>query len=292
MPDLLTIPPSPSLACIVMVLGREPGLVPAVRSLLDQADPVELVVVASGDAGAATTLRQAGFDVPVVERREALPAGAARNLGIQSTRAPFVAFLAADCLAAPGWLAGRLRRHRAGAAAVASALLPTAPRNPIAWVTHVLLFARRMPGAAAGERLLYGVSYARELFDRFGLFPEDSPRGEDTGFNQRLTGTIEIEWAPEVVTLHRHPRGVVGLLADQYRRGARSTASWNALSGRPSARRVAKNALSRVPLSLSCAWRAAASGERLWILAAAPFLPLGALAYAAGALAGGRKGPS
>ncbi|HEX2253785.1 MAG TPA: glycosyltransferase, partial [Thermoanaerobaculia bacterium] len=253
-PDPLPAPAQ--LACVVLSLGNEPGLVDAVRSLLAQGheageNGLELVVVNSGGGGAAAALARAGIGrsgtpVRVVERSERLFAGAARNLGIAATTAPFVAFLAADCVAAPGWVAARLRRHRGGAAAVASALLHTAPRNPVAWAAHVALYSRRMPGVPASERLLYGVSYARELFHRFGPFPEDLRAGEDTVFHQRLAAAaVAIEWAPEVCTRHRNPRRLAPLLADQYRRGARSAAAWAAIPAGPPRRRVAANALER-----------------------------------------------
>jgi glycosyltransferase involved in cell wall biosynthesis len=288
----VSAPASPALACVVLSLGDEPGLVEAVRSIAGQAEePVELVAVNTGGGDAAATLARAGIAIPVVEHAERRYAGGARNLGIAATRAPWVAFLAADCLAAPGWVAGRLRRHRAGAAAVASALEHAAPRNPVSWAAHVALYARRMPGAPAGERLLYGVSYARELLARYGGFAEDLAAGEDTAFNRRLAeGGVPIEWAPEVRTRHRNPRRLGELIGDHYRRGARSAAAWAMVAGGPSPRQVARNALARLPASLRIAWRAAAPGERRWIATAVPLLPLVAVAYAAGALRGPREG--
>ena len=104
----------PDLAGVVIALGAPASAVDAVRSLLEQDPPVEVVVVNSGGGDMAARLREAGLDVPVVEREERLFAGAVRNLGIAATRAPYVGFLAADCRAAPGWSRHRLRAHRAG----------------------------------------------------------------------------------------------------------------------------------------------------------------------------------
>lgn len=258
------------------------------RSLLAQSEPVEVVVVSSASSGAASALAAAGLDVPVVERSERLLPGGVRNLGIAATRAPFLAFLAADCWAEPGWAAARLRAHRAGAEAVASAVTNPYSRNLAAWASYVALFSRRMPGAPAAEALRYGASYARDLFERFGPFREDLRGGEDTDFHQRLAaGGVAIAWEPDVRTAHRHPRRLARLLADQYRRGARSATAWTRLQTyRP--REVAANALRRVPDGVGMAWRSAGPGERPWIAAASLLLPAAALAYAAGALRAAR----
>lgn len=273
--------PLPELACVVLALGNPPELAGAVRSLLEQSEPVEAVVVNSGGGGAAAALP----GVTVVEREERLLPGAARNLGIAATRAPWVAFLAADCRAEPGWAAARLRAHRAGAAAVASAVTNPDRGNLAAWASYVALFARRMPGTPPGEALRYGVSYARELLARLGPFREDLRGGEDTEFHQRFESRVPIAWEPAVRTAHRHPRSLSALFSDQYRRGARSARSWDRLQG-PRPREVAANALSRLPGSWKLAWRSAEPGDRPWIAAAGLLLPAAALAYALGALRG------
>jgi glycosyltransferase involved in cell wall biosynthesis len=274
------------LACVVLSLGNPPELAAAVRSLVEQSEPVEVVVVNSAGSAAAS-LAAAGLEVPIVEHAERLLPGAARNLGIAATRAPYIAFLAADCLAEPGWASARLRAHRAGAVAVASAVTNPYRRNLAAWASYVALFSRRMPGVPAVDALRYGVSYDRRLFHRFGTFREDLRGGEDTELHQRFGGEIGIGWEPAVRTAHRHPRHLAALLVDQYRRGARSSAAWARLQG-PTPRFVAINALRRVPGGVATAWRSAGAGERLWIAAASPLLPLAALAYAAGALRAAR----
>lgn len=278
----------PDLACVVLALGNPPELIDAVRSLVDQGTPVEIVVVHSDGRGISDQLAAAGFagqNIDCVERVERLLPGAARNLGIAASRAPFVAFLAADCRAEPGWVEARLQAHRAGAQAVASSVTNLYGKNLAAWVSYLALFARRMPGTPEGVALRYGVSYARALFERFGTFREDLRAGEDTEFHQRLSGQVPIAWAPEVRTAHRHPRRLSALWADQFRRGTRTAAAWSLLAG-PSAARVAADALVRIPGCLRIAWRGSRGPERAWIAAASVALPAAALAYAAGALFG------
>lgn len=270
------------LAVVVLAMGDAPELGPAIRSLQSQGERLEIVVVHSG---ASDARREApGLDVAVRRFAGRLLPGAARNAGIGATTAPFVAFLAADCLAEPGWAAARLAAHRAGAAAVASAVTNPSPRNLAAWISYVALFHRRMPRVPAAEALRYGASYARDLFARFGTFREDLRAGEDTDFHERLAGEVEVVWEPRIRTAHRHPTSLARLVADQFRRGARSASAWAAMGGpRPVA--VALDSIRRAPGGAAIAWRAAEPGERRWIAAATMLLPVPTLAYAAGALA-------
>lgn len=276
----------PELACAVLAVGNPSGLPVAVRSLLSQSEPVEVVVVNSGGGEAAEALLAAGLSVPVIETADRLLPGGARNRGLAATRAPFVAFLAADCRAEPGWAAARLAAHRRGERAVASAVTNPYRGNLAAWASYVVLFSRRMPGVPPAEALLYGASYERSLFERFGPFREDLRAGEDTEFHQRLAAAgVPIAWEPAVRTAHRHPLRVSRLLGDQYRRGARMAAASEHLAG-PPPWRVAGNSFTRLAGDARRAWNAAAPGERRYVAAAAFLLPAAALSYAAGALGG------
>ena len=190
------------LAVVVIGLGAPAELIEAVRSVEAQDMAAEIVVVNSGGGDAAKLLSDAGIHVPVRETAERLYVGAARNLGIAMTAAPFVAFLASDCLAAPGWVAERVRLHKTGMRSVASAVLPAAPENRISWAHHLLLFPRRLPGLKASDALRYGASYDRRLFDEIGLFDGSLRTGEDTEFAARLSEPPA--WEPRVVTLHRN----------------------------------------------------------------------------------------
>jgi glycosyltransferase involved in cell wall biosynthesis len=209
---------APLLAVVVIALGAPIETVDAVRSLLEQKPPVEIVVVNTGGGGMAALLARHGIDVPVIEREERLYAGAARNIGIAATRAPYVAFLASDCRATKGWARKRLAAHRAGAAAVGCAMQNGDPHNPFAWAAHLALWSRRIPGASSG--LPYGASYDRRLFEQRGYFREDLRVGEDSEFNRRLRKPPK--WKGTIHTLHRNPTRFVPLIADQFRRGERA----------------------------------------------------------------------
>jgi len=72
-------PTGPELACVVLSLRNERGLVGAVQSLLAQDTPSEIVVVNSGGGDPEGTLRQAGLRTTVVTRHERLNPAAASD---------------------------------------------------------------------------------------------------------------------------------------------------------------------------------------------------------------------
>lgn len=266
---------------MVLSLANPPELVGAVRSLVEQTPAPEIVVVNSGGGDPAATLRAAGLDVAVVNRPERLLPGAVRNLGIAATSAPYVAFLAADCRAEPGWVAGRLRRHREGADAVSSVITNPQPHSLCALASHLLLHPRRLAHTRPEQRLRYGLSYDRELFARLGRFREDMRDGEDTHFNDRLGAGASVVWAPEVRTSHANPVKPLALVVDHFQRARRSN-----VRDRLSLVVVLPDVLLRRPLfAFLQGLRTSDSRERRRVVCALPFIFLGALGYTAGVLA-------
>jgi hypothetical protein len=246
------------------------------------------VVVNSGGGRPAATLQAAGLDVRVIDREERLLPGAVRNLGIDATESPFVAFLAADCRAERGWASARLHAHRAGAPAVATVMTNASPSSWVASAAYLRQHFTRMPDTPSEWRRLYGVSYDRRLFERFGRFREDLRLGEDTEFNARLTSEIAIVCSEEVRTAHRNPERVTALLRDQYARGRR-----NRYYQRWSTLRMLRRILIKQPImTLAQARRTSDRIERRRLLAAWPLVLLASVAFAAGALvqrASGRR---
>ncbi len=233
-------------------------------------------------------LREAGIDVPVIERTERLFVGAVRNLGIAATSAPYVGFLASDCTAARGWSHHRIRAHQNGQATVASAVVPSHPRSRIAWASHIALFRRRLPGVDRKDAAVYGASYERVLFATYGLFRADIRVGEDTEFHARLPKEHQPVWTPQVQAIHDSPTGLVQLIRDQYTRGVRaSDAAWN-VSGRRiafSPRWTYMQVRSAIRLSRHAVKRRELPTVRVaWLL-----LPLAIGAYAMGGAAANRR---
>lgn len=263
--------------------GRE-DVVRAVTSLVRQDVRAEVLVVNSGGGSPAERLRHAGLAVPVLDVPEPLTPGAARNAGIAATRAPFVAFLAADCWAAPGWIAGRLREHRAGAAAVAASVVNPYPRSLSACAFHVAVHGRRL---APGPRAL-GLSYPRAWLEQAGPFLDTSPAGEDVEMRNRLGPEADVAVPPDVRTFHDHPTRPSDLTRDMVKRGRRlaDTRRSHPLPGRPPA---ALHGVDHVAAALGAALRGTAELPRAEVARGLPLALPAVAAIAAGALTPGGR---
>lgn len=211
--------PKSDMVAVVLGLRAPAHLNAAVASLRAQDEPLEIVVVNSGGGAPKEVLKEQLDYIRLIDVAERLLPGGARNVGIDASSAPFVSFLASDCLASADWAKGRLERHRAGVQAVASAVSPTAPKNLASMVAHAQLHWPRWPDVPAENATLYGVSYARNLFADHGYFPTGVLIGEDTQINRKIQTSVGIAWAPDVEITHRYPTSIRALWKDMARRG-------------------------------------------------------------------------
>ncbi len=213
------VPGVAPIAVVVIAFRAQPGVGAAVRSILEQDGPAaEVVVVNSGGGDIASALGPLLPRVRLIDLAEPHRVGAARNVGIDASSAPVLAFLAADCLAAPGWIRRRLHHHTAGAAAVASAIVPAHPGNPVSWVDSACSLGRRWPGTAEDRADRYGLSYARGIFDRLGYFATGLQGGEDTLLNRQVSARHGALWDPCIVTAHGDRTDALALCRDAARR--------------------------------------------------------------------------
>ena len=247
------------LSVVVLSYENHDTILAAVDSLLSQAPRPEIIVSHSGGGPTQALLARERPEVRVVARRARRSCSQARNAGIDASTTPFVAFLEADCLAEPGWTAGRIREHLAGAEVVASAITNAYPESASAWASHLLRYQRRFPETPAPNRWMLGISCHRDAFERVGQFRTDLPGGEDSEFTTRL-GELGITWAGDVRTAHRNARSPAELMRDHFRRGVRNAQTQRSLTGRPRTGRAASEALANVPRALGWARRIEAPG--------------------------------
>lgn len=108
----------------------------------------------SGGDSSASIIKERFPDVRVYGSPERLMPGGARNVGVGMSNAEIIGFLAADCIALPGWIEGRIQAHRSGNPAVASAIVAPENSNLASKAALYLLFPSRFPGFFCRPRYL------------------------------------------------------------------------------------------------------------------------------------------
>jgi glycosyltransferase involved in cell wall biosynthesis len=295
--DVPEAPPAPPIISVVIITyeGRE-RIDGALRSLFDQDfdQPYEVIVVASGEDGCADHVRSSYPFARVIHSRQRLLPGPARNRGLREARGRYVAFLADDCVPAPGWVRRRVDKHLEGFDAVGGAITNGTGWHPVGLAGYLLEYWRLMPsnGALATQHIPHTLSYDRRLFELHGEFPEDVNAGEDTVFNLRCVDAgVPIGFDTGIRIAHRNITGLRSYLRHQWNHG-RGLAycidrhGLGRTDGRPAASSAPLHELVRYP------WRRLTTpvnhlrkGPRRWLLAyllVSPLTAAGAWAAALG----------
>ena len=210
---------------------NEATIVQAVDSVVAQmAAGAQLVVVTSGPESGASSVRAKYPDLTVVEVEDRLMPGGARNRGIEVATGEVIGFLAADCLARPGWISGHRRGHANGYVAVASAIVSEGRRTPWAVASWLLSYSNRLPGypseiVGPTSARRHGISVDRNFLVAAGGYDPDLRIGEDTKMGDRIFDAGHQIWFDNTTRIaHRGPRSTRRLLADEFRRGRRARA--------------------------------------------------------------------
>jgi glucosyl-dolichyl phosphate glucuronosyltransferase len=228
------------LAAVVCTRNRPRLLKAALDSLAAQTlerTRYEVVVVDNGDGSGAELARAAGADVVLELVEPGL--SRARNLGWRAARAPWLAFLDDDAVAAPEWLDYGLELvNRWDAVAAGGQILPLYDEHPPRWFRDEY----ELRAWGDDERLLTpGESFsasnlflARDALEAVGGFdPELGMRadrlavGEETALFERLWQRSDARavYSPRLVVRHLVPRRKM-TVRYQLRRAAASGNAW------------------------------------------------------------------
>src|SRR5947209_17929515 len=211
---------APSISVIIPARDARATLGDTLRGLAEQAcaERFEVIVVDDGSRDGTAELARSCTRVDHVVRLAGEGPARARNAGAARAASPELAFLDADCLPAPGWLA-------AGHAALRSAELvlgETRPRidQPPGPFDRTLTVVGCSPLFESANLFV-----RRELFERLGGFerwlgPRDGKElGEDVWFGWRAqrSGALISACAPALGYHAVHARGAAGFVAERSR---------------------------------------------------------------------------
>lgn len=169
--------------------------------------------------------------------------GPARNKGVEMAKGKVIAFIDADCIAAPDWTARIAAQHAAGHQIVGGAVELGNPDSSLAWAGHLMEFREFLPKGAAHSVMhvpTCNISYRRNLIEEYGGFPNSYYPQEDLLFNHLLYRNGFTVWFdPKIRVKHFCRDSLIGYLSHQHRIGrvTRVTLSRTRMQGSTIARR-------------------------------------------------------
>lgn len=183
--------PAPRISIVIPHLNQPEALARCMQSLAAQRGGItfEVIVVDNGSAEPPVAVCAAMPDVMLLH--ESVPGpGPARNRGAAVARGEVIAFIDADCTAAPGWLAA-IAEHFAAhdPAPIVGGDVRIAPRDPDRLTTieaYESVFGYRMQLYITRDNYTASCNMAvrREVFTEVGPFPGIAT-AEDRAWGQR-----------------------------------------------------------------------------------------------------------
>jgi GT2 family glycosyltransferase len=198
-----------SVSVVIASLNSRATILDCLEALRPQlGDDVEVVVADSSDDGTDRLVRERAPWARLLHSELRLAPGAARNRGVAAASGELIAFLDADCVPAPDWIA-RLREAQEEHGPVVGGAVDNGNEESWAgWVYYFCEFAPWMPGQAAGpmgEIPTCCLSVRRSVLDRVGPFREQG-YCSDTAFHWRLARLgLHAHFDPRARVAHVNP---------------------------------------------------------------------------------------
>jgi glycosyltransferase involved in cell wall biosynthesis len=199
------------------------------RAILDQRTsfPFDVIVVDSSADDTPEIVSREFPSVRLIHLERRTFAGAARNIGVRATSSEFCVMIDSDCIASPDLVEKLIARHAEGNyAGVGGSLRNGTGRSLSGLIGYLIEFKEVMPKCPL--RIVNtvptgNVVYRREVFERYGAFPDDLQLGEDVLFNSKLTEAGEkLLFDPSIEVLHLNHKNWRDMLAYQVALGRMS----------------------------------------------------------------------
>jgi glycosyltransferase involved in cell wall biosynthesis len=182
----------------------------------------EIIVVDSSSDGAAQRIGERFPEVKLYRFPERKFCGDARNFGLTVARAEIIAFIDADCRAAPNWVGQILRAHQSSFLAIGGVIANGNPDSNIGWAAYFCEFSQWMPNTSfrrLTDIAAANMSYKKRCFEEFGEFIEGT-YSSDTEFHWRLGKNGHgLQLVPSIAVFHHNIEQFEALLRHEFEHG-------------------------------------------------------------------------
>lgn len=174
--------------------------------------PFDITVIDSSTDQTPQIVEREFPSVHLIHLEKRVFAGAARNLGIRATRAPYCLMIDSDCVAEPDVIERVVAQHQdRDYAAVGGSLANGTPNSISGSIGYLIEFREFTPTAPLRLETSVptaNVAYRRETLERFGCFDEDMWLAEDILLHWKMHQAGElILFDPAIKVKHLNKTG-------------------------------------------------------------------------------------
>lgn len=212
------------VSVVIPSYKSRPWIEACLDSLLAQEEaPREIIVVDSSMDGSCELIRDRYPQVRLHWMEKQSFPGPARNLGAGMATGAILAFIDADCVAAPDWVKRIAAAHSEGRQVVGGAVEVGNRASSVAWAGHLGEFREFLPAGSPRPMThipTCNISYRKCLFEARGGFPDAYYPQEDLLFNYLLTRQgVQIWFDPAIRVRHYTREDLRSFLSHQHRIG-------------------------------------------------------------------------
>jgi GT2 family glycosyltransferase len=166
----------PIFSIVVASYNQQETIERCIHSLLNQKTrvPYEVIVVDSSNNSARKIAEDFVPKIRLIKQQSQTGWGKARNIGIRAAKGSFIAFTDTDCVADKNWVENLNKAHQRFSA-VGGRILNGNPESFIGWGMFIAEFCQFSAPKSGPAYYIAGCneSFSREIFDNYGLFPEN-----------------------------------------------------------------------------------------------------------------------
>jgi len=213
----------PLVSIIIPAYRSELTLNRCLASVLAQdLDSFEVVLCLSADRERDIPAIEQSPRLRVLTSVPRLSAAEARNRAVADARGELLAFIDADVLATEGWLSALVDASSAGTRCVGGSVANGTPESAVGTAEYLVQFLDlhpARPARTAWHGATCNLLVPRNLWDRFGPFPEDMNGGEDTLLTTELRAAGSFVFHPGAVVTHLNRTDMGTALRHQFQFG-------------------------------------------------------------------------
>jgi GT2 family glycosyltransferase len=176
----------------------------------------QVILVDSSTDNTAELARQTFPKAQIITSKHRLYAGDGRNIAIQASSAPLIAFLDADCYVESNWVETIIKAHQRPYLVVGGAIANSSVHTLTSWAYYFIEFSSWIPAQhprEIPEIAGCSLSMKRKAFTSFGPFIKHTYCA-DTAFHWRLQKAgHKVLFYPEIRVYHTYEGSVSGLLS-------------------------------------------------------------------------------